>query len=346
MPMPAIVTALSKDSYEKEQEEKEKKEPKFQNVKWGTASAEEGEEVELTASVQDITDGNMVTLQVFREGYGPENGVPYATFPLTVNGGSVSAKWKYMSNQNEMPPESDPKFVFTAHCAWCNFEKSSNTLEVKLKRPEITKAEWKNADGDSVSTGLVGEELTLSCETKDVEDGEGVTFRVFDEHKREVFSEGAVIESGKAEVKWTYHYNGEEFKEKPKYKFEVTGTRIKKVESSECEINGKIEFTIINSQCKLLSGLKYSIFINDKKQDNGDFNAELVTKDNVIPGQTEILIKFNNKTTIEEKNEFEIENNHKVSQLDFFEIGFKKLILSLEKLNVIQIINDTMNLSE
>ena len=96
MPMPAIVTALSKDSYEKEQEEKEKKEPKFQNVKWGSTSTEEGEEVELTAGVKDIADGNMVTLQVFPEGSGPENGVSYATFPLTVNGGSVNAKWKYI----------------------------------------------------------------------------------------------------------------------------------------------------------------------------------------------------------------------------------------------------------
>lgn len=39
-----------------------KKEPKFSSVKWAKSSCEEGEEIELTANVQDITDGNMVAL--------------------------------------------------------------------------------------------------------------------------------------------------------------------------------------------------------------------------------------------------------------------------------------------
>lgn len=39
-----------------------KKEPKFSSVKWAKSSCEEGQEIELTANVQDITDGNMVTL--------------------------------------------------------------------------------------------------------------------------------------------------------------------------------------------------------------------------------------------------------------------------------------------
>ena len=46
----------------------QKKEPKFSSVKWAKSSCEEGEEIELSASVEDITDGNMLTLQVFPEG--------------------------------------------------------------------------------------------------------------------------------------------------------------------------------------------------------------------------------------------------------------------------------------
>ena len=141
IPMPAIINPKNTEEYERERREAENKNPKFSSVKWSKTSTEEGEEVELTANVQDIADGNMVTLQVFREGKGPEDSVAMAKFPLTVKGGSVSAKWKYRTDQSEMPPESDPKFVFTAHCAWCNFEKSSNALEVKLIRPEIKKAE-------------------------------------------------------------------------------------------------------------------------------------------------------------------------------------------------------------
>ena len=180
MPMPVIINPKNTEEWKREQEEKEKKEPKFTSVKWAKTSVDEGEEVELSAGVKDIADGNMVTLQVFPEGKGPEDGVPVASFPLTVKGGSVSAKWSYYANKSEMPPENDPKFIFSAHCAWCNFEKSSNTLEVKLKRPEITKAEWHNSDGQNVSKEKIDNKITLYAETKDLDDGKTVTFEIFE----------------------------------------------------------------------------------------------------------------------------------------------------------------------
>ena len=83
MPMPAIVSPLACEEYRKEQEGKERKEPQFASVKWGRTETGEGEEAELTASVKDIADGNMVTLQVFPEGSGPENGAALGVFPLT-----------------------------------------------------------------------------------------------------------------------------------------------------------------------------------------------------------------------------------------------------------------------
>ena len=242
IPMPAIINPKNTEEYERERSEAENKNPKFSSVKWSKTSTEEGEEVELTANVQDIADGNMVTLQVFREGKGPEDSVAMAKFPLTVKGGSVSAKWLYRADQSEMPPESDPRFVFTAHCAWCNFEKSSNALEVKLVRPEIKKAEWQDKDGSSTSKGLVGEPLKLHAETKDM-DG-GVTFWIYDDKSRLVTSIGADIKDDMAIAEWTYHYNGEKLDHKPKFTFEVTGNRCKKVESSACEITQSISLLI------------------------------------------------------------------------------------------------------
>ena len=235
MPMPVIINPKNTEEWKREQEEAEKKEPKFSSVKWGTSSVEEGKEVELTASVQDIEDGNMVTLQVFPEGKGPEDGVPIASFPLTVKGGSVSAKWSYHANKSELPPDSNPKFVFSAHCAWCNFEKSSNSVEVKLIRPEIKKAEWQDKDGGSTSKGLVGETLKLHAETKDMEGG--VTFRVYDDKGRQVFEKGAEIEGDKAEAEWNpIDTRQPDDTQDLKYTFEVTGNRCKTIESSECQV--------------------------------------------------------------------------------------------------------------
>ena len=306
MPMPVIINPKNTEEWKREQEEKEKKEPKFSSVKWGSSSVEEGKEVELTASVQDIEDGNMVTLQVFPEGKGPEDGVPIASFPLTVKGGSVSAKWSYHANKSELPPDSDPKFVFSAHCAWCNFEKSSNSVEVKLIRPEITKAEWQDKDGASTSKGLVGETLKLHAETKDMEGG--VTFRVYDDKGRQVFEKGAEIEGDKAEAEWTYHWNGEKLEEKPKFAFEVTGQRCKRVESSEVEICGKIEVQFVDKLKEPLSNLEV-ILIDKENQENSIATDSdgIIKKDDVIPG----------KYSVKTKNEFEIK---KINGIDIYNI--------------------------
>ena len=178
MPMPAIINPQNAEEYRREREEKEKMEPAFQNVRWSKTCVEEGEEVELSAGVKDIADGNMVTLQVFHEGQGPGDGRA-----LTVKDGAVSARWSWKSDAREMPPEADPKFIFTAHCAWCNFEKSGNSLEVKIKRPEITKVEWQDSDGNVVQKSKVDDFVTLYAETKDVEDGKTVIFKIFEENQ-------------------------------------------------------------------------------------------------------------------------------------------------------------------
>ena len=269
----------------------ENREPRFSDVKWSAESVEEGEEAELTASVQDIADGNMVTLQVFREGKGPEDSVAMAKFPLSVKGGSVSAKWHYRADQSEMPPKSDPRFVFTAHCAWCNFEKSSNALEVKLVRPEIKKAEWQDKDGSSTSKGLVGEPLKLHAETKDM-DG-GVTFWIYDDKGRLVTSIGADIKGDKADAEWAYHWDGIPLKEKPKFKFEVRGQRCKRVESSECEISQKIKAVLRDEFNEVISkGFKGTLQLVGGSTEEINFDSDgIFEKEDLIPGSYKLRLK-------------------------------------------------------
>ena len=210
IPMPAIVNPLNTEEWKREQEEKDKKEPKFTGVKWAKTSCREGEEIELSAGVKDIADGNMVTLQVFREGQTPEDSAAIAKFPLTVKGGSVSAKWLYRADQSVMPPVQNPKFIFTAHCAWCNFEKSSNTLEVELVRPEITKAEWHNSDGQNVSKEKIDNKITLYAETKDIDEGKTVTFEIFESSQNPSVENPqktlfANVSKGKASVEFNFN---------------------------------------------------------------------------------------------------------------------------------------------
>lgn len=286
MPMPAIINPSNTEAFERERREQENREPKLSSVKWSTESVEEGEEAELTASVQDIADGNMVSLLVFPEGKGPEDSVPIASFQRTVKGGSLSVKWSYRANRSGMPPEKNPRFVFTAHCAWCSFGKSSNALEVKLIRPEITKAEWRDKDGKPADKGLVGEALKLHAETKNMEGG--VTFWIYDDRGSLVTSIGADIQDGKAEAEWTYHYNGERLDAKPKFAFEVTGNRCKNVKSSEVEIGAKINIRIATEDGQLFNNIIIKNIDSDEEIKLSDGTYK---KDSEIPSiQNYILV--------------------------------------------------------
>lgn len=251
-PMPLIVNPLDTEKYNLEKNEIEEKK-KFLGLRWEKSSIREGEEVTMTASVQNIADGNMVTMQVFFEGQGPENGIPLAKFHLILKNGSVSTKWLYKADQTELPPENDLAFVFTAHCAWCSFAKSKNVLKVNLIRPEITKTEWRDKDGNIVSTGLAGEPVELYAETKNI-DG-CVTFHVYDENKHEIFSKDAKVADGRAAVEWTYRWNGVKLTVRPKFTFAVTAHRCKKAESGKCEMGMKIDIKIVTETGQLFTNL-------------------------------------------------------------------------------------------
>lgn len=58
-------------------------------------------------------------------------------------------------------------------------------------------------DGNPTDKGLVGEALKLHAETKDMEDGSGITFHVYDEHKREVYSAGADVKDNATDAEWS-----------------------------------------------------------------------------------------------------------------------------------------------
>ena len=343
IPMPAIINPENTEEWKRERDKAEKKEPKFSSVKWAKSSCEEGEEIELTANVQDITDGNMVTLQVFPEGKGPEDSVALAKFPLFVKGGSVSAKWLYRADQRELPPDSDPKFVFTAHSAWCNFEKSSNSLEVKLVRPEIKKVEWQDEEGSSTSKGLVGRPLKLVAETKDMEGG--VTFWIFDDKGRQVASLGANIEGDKAEAEWTYHWDGTPLKEKPKFKFKVTGNRCKKVESGDVEISAKIDLQFVDKENYAINDVEYKLFFNEEDFDSGDLSNGVYEKDDLIPGKYEVLFipkEVKEKNT--EKIEVEEKEDHVSDVLDYRNFGFQKIDVSISNTTKVILFNVTIGI--
>ena len=232
----------------------------------------------------------MVTLQVFRAGRGPEDSAAQAVFSEKVKGGIVSAKWSYRANRRELPPEENPKFIFTAHSAWCNWEQSSNTLEVVVERPEIRKAEWQDSEGKCISKGCVGRAVKLHAETKDMGEGEGVTFTVYDKYKRGVYSVGAHVAKGIAEAEWTYQYAGEKLTEKPKFTFAVTGQRCKILESPEIEMGARIRFSIVDILDNKPETYKIYLITPDGSKEEINLADDCsFEKDDIIPGKYIII---------------------------------------------------------
>ena len=237
MVMPKIIHPDNTQAYEREKKE-EKKDRKFESVRWEKTRVKEGEEVKLKASVKDIEDGNGVTLQVFSEGKSPEDGIAYAKLVLTVEGGAAEGVWSYRTNGNDIPPERNPRFIFSAHSAWCPWKKSENSLEVELRRPKIEKTEWQDTEGNSINKAVAGEAIKLYAEVTEFEEGQGVTFTVYNARTQaEVTGIGAEVKDGKAEAQWNpIDTRSPEDTEELKYYIEATSLRCKPVKSGDIQV--------------------------------------------------------------------------------------------------------------
>jgi phage baseplate assembly protein gpV len=125
IPMPVIINQKNRDEYKgKERQEAEKKKPEFTSVKWGKGSAGAGEEIQLTAQVKDIADGNMVTFQIWQTGQNPASDIALAQVPASIADGAAKSVW--------LAPRQNQSYFFTAHSAWCPM-KQSGSLRVKAR---------------------------------------------------------------------------------------------------------------------------------------------------------------------------------------------------------------------
>ena len=337
IPMPTIIHPDNEKEYEHSREEKGK-EKKITKVKWEKTKVKEGEEVGFSAQVENIADGNMLTIQVLTQASSPEDGFVYSRYPLTIQQGKVSARWKYEANKDDIPAERNPSFIISAHSAWCAYKISENSLEVELRRPKIEKLEWKDTEGKAASKGTVGTPIKLYAEVTEFEEGQGLTFTVYNARTQaEVTGIGAEVKDGKAEAQWTYHWDGEPLEEKPKYYFEVTANRCKPVKSTEVEIGAKINCRITDIFENINKDLSYSLLNEEGKIQDGKIDSDGNIKvDDLIPGNIYLLLSSESENELEtlsgkysdKKNVIKIS----ASELDKYKI---KIDLTLENLIII-----------
>jgi uncharacterized Zn-binding protein involved in type VI secretion len=308
MPMPVIINPKNTEEYERERAKGKKKEPVFTEVKWGKGKVKEGEAVEISAVVKDIADGNMVTFQVWKEGQEPETHIAVARITAEIEGGEAKGKWKYPSaNGEELPPDEDPRYYVTAHSAWCPYKKSGN-LTVELMRPDLSNLKWLDKEGKETGKRLVGETLKLEASCNgDMEEGAGVTFRVYKEGanpKRDEpeYEAGANNKGGKAEAEWYYEYRHDvenPLKEKPKFFFTVNAQRCREAKSGNVEISAKIDIIILDGAGKTFGDRSFKLTMVDKTQNLQTKKDGSYQQNDCVPG----YMKIEGITVDESENE-------------------------------------------
>jgi len=296
IPMPVIINPKNMEKWKEDKAKENNTKPQFTTVKWGKSSAKEGEEVELSANVKDIKDGNMVTLQVFPEGKDPAADVPYAKIPLTISGGAAKGKWSYSRPSGTPPAGESLKFFFSAHSAWCQMKKS-DTLEITYKKPSFSSLKWVK-DGKSEKEFDYLAEAGMSTNVTNLEDGSYVNFLVYEEgysnKQRYIKKIAGQVSGGAASVSYTMFASRERLEslaegDELKYVFavETTDGWVRSGDSPAAQVVFCYEIEFSAAVDQVGSESRYTLSSTD-----GAYSKTLTVKNDAVEKDTKHLLQF------------------------------------------------------
>ena len=145
------------------------------------------------------------------------------------------------------------------------------------KNPTITNPHWENADGQTITKALVGDEVYLCADVADIDDGATATIRIVekddDGNDDEVETPNAKVQDGKIRCDWKVVYmednddteSQQELEEKgytlPEYAFTVECDGVESDESPQLDVMGWIKTRLINELTGMpLINFPYKIF--------------------------------------------------------------------------------------
>ena len=145
-------------------------------------------------------------------------------------------------------------------------ESQNNTEEnnAEKKNPSITNPRWENADNQTITKALVGDEVYLCADTENIADGASATIRIVekdDDGNDDFVTElSTAVQEGKIRCKWKVVYTEDnddtdsqkEMEEKgytlPEYAFTVECDGVESEESGQLDVRGWILATIRNKE--------------------------------------------------------------------------------------------------
>ena len=165
-----------------------------------------------------------------------------------------------------------------------NSESTSNE-----KNPTITNPHWENADGQTITKALVGDEVYLCADVTDIADGATVKIRIVEKDDDGNDDDLTVltdkVQNGKIRCDWKVVYmednddteSQQEMEEKgytlPEYAFIVECDGVKSEESPQLDVMGWIHRKVVfDKSKKIATNLKYIIEFPDRSTINGTVN--------------------------------------------------------------------------
>ena len=179
-------------------------------------------------------------------------------------------------NQNETEIKSETK---------SESDDELETQEVE-KNPSIFNLHWEDENGKTITKALVGDEVYLCIDVKDIDDGKNAKIKIVekddDGNNDDIDSVSGKVQDSKIKVKWKVKYTEDnddtesqkEMDEKgytlPEYAFTVECDGVESEESNQLDVMGWIHRKVIfNKSKKIASNLKYIIQFPDNSTKKG-----------------------------------------------------------------------------
>ena len=149
------------------------------------------------------------------------------------------------------------------------------------KNPQITNPHWENADGQTITKALVGDEVTLCADTQNIADGTSATIKIVekdaDGNDDDVATLSAKVQNNKIECTWKVVYTADdddadsekEQEEKgytlPEYAFTVECGGEKSTESGQLDVRGWVSLEFDEKDSKILRAFSLCLYSENYK---------------------------------------------------------------------------------
>ena len=160
------------------------------------------------------------------------------------------------------------------------------------KNPKITNPHWENADGQTITKALVGDEVYLCADVTDINDGATATIKIVekddDGNNDDIDSVSGKVQDSKIKAKWKVIYteddddsNSQQEKEEkgytlPEYAFSVECDGVESDESGQLDVMGWVNIKLSEQDYELLKDFKFYIYTDDWESDDVQFKDKIL----------------------------------------------------------------------